>query len=150
MNIWQNALGWHLFVCTFSVPYHGQTSRELLMEAYWHTEPEFYTQLLSYSVALSTRWKWMVRFTARSPSLYRPGEVLPCLPCLPCPLNRRLVEPQSRLGICGVQSNLALLRMEPGSSNPQPVAIVTALLLLNTSACSTRCVQVMLYDSVGV
>jgi hypothetical protein len=45
-------------------------------------------------------------------------------------LNRRLSEPQSRSHACGDGINLALPGIEPGHSSPQPVTILTELLLL--------------------
>jgi hypothetical protein len=41
------------------------------------------------------------------------------------PLDRSLGEPQSRSGRCGEEKDLALPEIEPGSSSPYPIAILT-------------------------
>jgi hypothetical protein len=70
-------------------------------------------------LVLGICWRWMVSFTflmlytRRKSSLY--------------PLDRRLCRPQSLLGHCGEEKNLALLGIEPRPSSQQPVAKPTDL-----------------------
>jgi hypothetical protein len=68
---------------------------------------------------LGTRWRWLVIFTAQ-----------PLYPLRKSPQyqsDMRLCGPQSRFGHCGEKKNLTLPGNEPGSSNPEAVAILTEL-----------------------